>query len=79
MVDNDYLVLFVLVVVQLGQVLVPFDVRTRVVQSLFDVEVLELLGFSEVQEKELGVEVHWELGSLDCHVGEGGGGLAHCV
>ena len=78
MVDNNDLSFFVLVVVELGDVLISFDVRSWEIQGFFNMILLILVGFSEVDEQEISLETDWQLLSFDGHRSKVGG-LAACV
>ena len=67
---NDYdFVLLILVVVHLGEELVPVDVGPWEAEGLFDVILLVLLGLSHVQKQELGFDADRKLFGL---YGDGG-------
>lgn len=58
MVDNNDLIFFVFVVEQLRQVLILLDTRSRKIQCLSNVILLELLWFSEVDQQEICLNAH---------------------
>ena len=57
-VNNHYLVLLVFVQVEFGDGLVTFDVRTGIVESLLDMEILVFLRVSEIEQQKFCVKVH---------------------
>jgi len=75
--DND-LAFLIFIVIELWNELISFDVSSRAVQSLFDVILLVLFGFSKVDQKKISLKAHWQLLSFYSHRSEIGG-LASCI
>ena len=72
MVKNDNFVLFVLVVVELGDVLISFDVGAWEIQSLSYMVFLVFIGLAEVNQQEIGLETDGQLFGFDGDGGEVG-------
>ena len=65
-VKNDDFVLLVLVVVELGDVLISFDVGAWEIHSLSYVVFLVFVGLAEIDQQEIGLEADGQLFGFDC-------------
>ena len=65
MIDNYDFALFVLVIVELRDEFVSFDVGSWVVQCFPYMILFIVFRFSEVDQEEIGLETDWQLFSLD--------------
>jgi hypothetical protein len=64
-VDNNDLPFLVFVVVELRNVLISLDMCSWEIQGLFDMILLVLVRFSEVDQQKISFQTNWQLLSFD--------------